>query len=197
MMGGFQRPAWRMAGSPMPAAIMSWAALTPVECPERPSTASPGRPRRRPAARRHVLFYCVGIAEALAGVRKAVLAQRVAAMRRPPARSPSSCRKGANSTADLGWARMALFAGFSERGRAFGLMLVLHCSIARLTNRRTASPREHLRSVKRLPIVGRLLDHHRVETTARCAHLPCGPSEGSMIGTPTALQWMSCKCINS
>ena len=47
MEADFHRPAWRIAGSSMPAATMSWAAPTRAECPERPRTTESVRPALR------------------------------------------------------------------------------------------------------------------------------------------------------
>ena len=120
-------------------------------------------------AHSHVLFKFVGIAAALAEVGKAVLSQCVMAGPKPPAHTRSSCRKGRNSTAEHGWARMASWLEF-EATPAIHLIQVWHRKVVQLQLPHSFAA-EAVMSGKSLPTMGKILGHSQPQTTARCAHL--------------------------
>lgn len=67
----------------------------------------------RHLAKSFIVLCCFGgIAALLSEARKAVLIQRVTAVRSPPANTRSSCRKERNSTADHDWPFMTLLSNF-------------------------------------------------------------------------------------
>ena len=73
-----------------------------------------------------------------AEARKDKLVQNVMAVREPPAHARSSCRKGVNSTAGLGWPCLTLSPVFRGAAGHLDLTPILHRSNGQLTNFGTA-----------------------------------------------------------